>query len=174
MGIRYYAYAFEPQATQQAVDDPASVTGADPLADAWGLEPGSAFSVATFEPRLPRRDLLYLDKAWSLLQRLTEPSWNQPARPAYRMFEGGVTEVPGTYGWLAWHRTLTPSEVVPIALDLELVTEEEVRALLDRCCFDDEDRREQERAYLSHFLGQAKDFVRAASQDGRGFVYTIG
>lgn len=39
MGIRYYAYAFDADRAQQAVDDPHSILSSDPLADAWGLEP---------------------------------------------------------------------------------------------------------------------------------------
>ncbi|WP_454130685.1 hypothetical protein [Microbacterium lacticum] len=49
MGIRYYAYAFDADRAQQAVDDPHSILSSDPLADAWGLEPHASVSVATFE-----------------------------------------------------------------------------------------------------------------------------
>jgi len=70
MGIRYYAYAFDAYLTQQAVDDPHSILSSDPPADAWGLEPHASVSVATFEQVSPKRDMLYLDKAWSALQSL--------------------------------------------------------------------------------------------------------
>ena len=73
MGIRYYAYAFDADLAQRAVHDPDSILSSDPLADAWGLEPHASVSVATFEQVSPKRDMLYLDKAWSALQSLTRP-----------------------------------------------------------------------------------------------------
>lgn len=73
MGIRYYAYAFDHELTGQALADPRSILSSDPLADAWGLVPHAAVSTATFEQVVPRRDMLYLDKAWRELQFLTGP-----------------------------------------------------------------------------------------------------
>lgn len=88
MGIRYYAYAFDSEQTENALADPLSVIGSDPLADAWGLEPGSSGGV-TDRQSVPERDLLYLDKAWPYLQGLTAPRPSSgAARAAYRMFEG--------------------------------------------------------------------------------------
>jgi hypothetical protein len=84
MGIRYYAYAFDADRARQAVDDPHSILSSDPLADAWALEPHASVSVATFEQVSPKRDMLYLDKAWSALQssRARGPEVPPPARAA--------------------------------------------------------------------------------------------
>ena len=49
MGIRYYAYAFDVDLTEQAARAPHSILSCDPLADAWGMEPGVRVGVATFE-----------------------------------------------------------------------------------------------------------------------------
>lgn len=89
MGIRYYAYAFDGDLTERALADPRSIVSGDPLADAWGMEPGAQSSIATFKQAIPERDMLYLDKAWGLLQAVTAPTaFDSVARPAYRMFEG--------------------------------------------------------------------------------------
>ena len=113
MGIRYYAYAFDADLAQQAVDDPHSILSSDPLADAWGLEPHASVSVATFEQVSPKRDMLYLDKAWSALQSLTRSGPGSPAAGScYRMFEGNVTM--HVMGWDPWVRTILPEEVPAI------------------------------------------------------------
>lgn len=87
MGIRYYAYAFNSDQTEKALADPLTVIGSDPLADSLGLEPGFTVGVTDFKQSLPERDFLYLDKAWSQLQRITAPCPSGgEARVAYRMF----------------------------------------------------------------------------------------
>src|SRR5690606_16864602 len=107
MGIRYYAYAFDSDQTGKALADPLTVIGSDPLADAYGLEPGFRQGVTDFRQSLPERDLLYLDKAWPYLQRLTAPrSGGAAARPAYRMFEGQVTYADDGFTWRPWVRAL--------------------------------------------------------------------
>ncbi len=109
MGIRYYAYAFGAELTAQAIADPFTILSSDPLADAWGLEPGAAVSVTLFGQTVPERDMLYLDKAWRALQALTEPGpAGRPARPSFRLFEGTVGV--GRHGWNPWIRTLHPDE----------------------------------------------------------------
>lgn len=49
MGIRYYAYAFDPEHTEQAFADPGSFIAVDPLADAWGFPPGASIATPSFE-----------------------------------------------------------------------------------------------------------------------------
>ncbi len=173
MGIRYYAYAFDAELAQQAIDDPISILSSDPLADAWGMEPHASVSVTTFEQTSPKSDLLYLDKAWSALQSLTYPTSDARGEaPAYRMFEGRVTM--HDMGWDPWIRTILPEEIPAIRDDLCAFDEARVRAwAVDWCSpfgADDED----EIRYVLGFLERAKEFVSALADDGRGMVYMIG
>lgn len=169
MGIRYYAYAFDADRTEEALADPRSFISSDPLADAWGLEPHAALSVATFEPRTPERDLLYLDKAWRELQLLTGPRTGRPARPSYRMFEGAVTPSFDGYGWEPWVRALAPAEVAVVADDLVLLTPLETRRRLRRRAVPEADVD-----YAEHYLGAARSFMAGLARDGRGMAYLIG
>ena len=129
MGIRYYAYAFDSDQTGKALADPFTVIGSDPLADAYGLEPGFRQGVTDFRQSLPERDLLYLDKAWPYLQRLTAPrSSGAAARAAYRMFEGQVTYADDGFTWRPWVRALPPHDVALIARDLETINDHDIEA----------------------------------------------
>lgn len=173
MGIRYYAYAFDADRAQQAVDDPHSILSSDPLADAWGLEPHASVSVATFEQVSPKRDMLYLDKAWSALQSLTRSGPGSPAAGScYRMFEGNVTM--HDMGWDPWVRTILPEEVPAIRDDLCAIDEDQVRTWArtwrSRHGADDDD----ELRYVLDYLTRAQEFVEALATDGRGMVYLIG
>lgn len=173
MGIRYYAYAFNADLVEQAVDDPHSILSSDPLADAWGLEPHASVSVATFEQVSPKRDMLYLDKAWSALQSLTRPgSESLGTGSCYRMFEGDVTM--HGLGWSPWIRTIRPEEVPSIRDDLCAINESQVRSWANtwrsRHGADDDD----ELRYVLHNLARAQEFVHALATDGRGMVYLIG
>ncbi|MFT4137092.1 hypothetical protein [Microbacterium sp.] len=158
MGIRYYAYAFDHELTEQALVDPRSILSDDPLADAWGLEPGAAVSVATFEQTVPARDMLYLDKAWQELQYLTGPHLPGGARPSYRMFEGRVT-MQG-YGWIPWVRALHPDEMPAIARDLWAI--------------EDADAGSDTDSYVVPYLRRAQAFASGLAAEGRGAVYMIG
>lgn len=170
MGIRYYAYAFDADATEHALANPDRFLPGDPLADAWGLEPYARVSITTFEQAVPERDMLYLDKTWPYLQDVTGPSLPQ-ARPAYRMFEGAVTMY--DEGWDPWIRALAPREVVDIARDLEAITDDDVVAIVSASA---RFRREPDWVveYVMTFLKRARSFVVALARDGRGMVYMIG
>lgn len=173
MGIRYYAYAFDPALTEQAVADPHSILSSDPLADAWGLEPHAMMSVATFEQVSPKTEMLYLDKAWSALQSLSRSRPDDPAAGAsYRIFEGHVTM--HDRGWEPWVRTILPEELPAIRDDLRTIDEDRVRQWAatwhSRHGASDDD----ELQYVSEFLGRAQDFVESLAADGRGMVYLIG
>lgn len=173
MGIRYYAYAFDAELAQQAIDDPHSILSTDPLADAWGLEPHASVSVATFEQVSPKHDMLYLDKAWSALQSLTRPGPDDSAvGSAYRMFEGNVTM--HGWGWDPWVRTILPEEVPAIRDDLCAIDESRVqewaRTWRSRHGADDE----AELLYVLDFLVRAQEFVESLAAHGRGLVYLIG
>ncbi|WP_306231736.1 DUF1877 family protein [Agrococcus beijingensis] len=173
MGIRYYAYAFEPERTEQALADPRSIISSDPLADAWGLPHGWRVGTTTdFRQSVPEADMLYLDKAWSDLQTATGPGEDgSPARPAFRMFEGRVRQ---TYeGWEAWVRALTPQDVREIVVDLDELDDDAVRARLSgRARYEAEPGHEADYA-LSH-LQRAREFVAGLVADGRGMAYLIG
>jgi len=171
MGIRYYAYAFESELTQAVVADPMSVISDDPLADAWGMEPG--FSIGVIGERtVPERDMLYLDKAWSALQWVVhKPSSGRGVRPAHRMFEGNVTWT--DRGSAPWTRAITPDEAVEIARDLDTLPEDAVASRLrsqgTRFRSD-----EEEIEYVLHFYRKAKEFLDGVVEDSRGFAYMIG
>lgn len=174
MGIRYYAYAFDSDQTGKALADPLTVIGSDPLADAYGLEPGFRQGVTDFRQSLPERDLLYLDKAWLYLERLTAPrSSGAAARAAYRMFEGQVTYAEDGFTWHPWVRALPPQDVASIARDLEAVNDHDIKAGLSGICSSGQVLG-SELAYATAFLNKARSFVYAAASDGRGFAYLIG
>ena len=173
MGIRYYAYAFDADLAQQAVDDPHSILSSDPLADAWGMEPHASVSIATFEQASPKRDMLYLDKAWSALQSLTRPMSDDLAvGSCYRMFEGNVTM--HGLGWDPWVRTILPAEVPAIRDDLCAIDEARVRAWARTWRSPHGADDEDELRYVLDFLGRAQEFVESLASDGRGLVYHIG
>jgi hypothetical protein len=170
MGVRYYAYAFDAHDTEAAFAAPRAFISSDPLADAWGLEPHAWLSEATFVQAVPKRDMLYLDKAWRELQHLTRPERpGGPASPAYRMFEGHVTTAPDGYSWFPWTRALRPDEMAPIACDLDRLTPEVVRAGLRADRTDDGDV-----AYVLQYVEAARCFVAGLERDGRGMAYLIG
>lgn len=173
MGIRYYAYAFDADLAQQAVDDPRSILSTDPLADAWGMEPHASVGVATFEQVPPKRDMLYLDKAWSALQSLTRPqSDDLVARPSYRIFEGSVTM--HGMGWDPWVRTILPAEVPAIRDDLCSLDAARLRAWATTWRSPHGAEADSELEYVLHFLERAQAFVDSLATDGRGMVYLIG
>ena len=174
MGIRYYAYAVDSEQTGKALADPLTVVGSDPLADAFGLEPGFTQGVTDFRQSLPERDLLYLDKAWTYLQRLTAPSSpGASVRAAFRMFEGQVTYAADGFTWRPWVRALPPHEVALIAQDLETISDHDIKASLSGF-YSPGQGLESELAYATAFLHKATGFVHAAASDGRGFAYMIG
>lgn len=163
MGIRYYAYAFDADMTERAKADPRSFVSDDPLADAWGMSHGAQFAVTNFEQSVPDTEMLYLDKAWSWLQAMTEArATDAPARPAYRMFEGQVTM--HGYGWIPWVWALSPEDVREIAGDLvDLQNELRVSRTVDR------DTR-----YALDYLSRAVGFTVSLAASDRGFAYLIG
>ncbi len=172
MGIRYYAYAFDADMTEKALADPRSVMSDDPLADAWGLPHGFTVGTTNFEQSVPKRDLLYLDKAWSLLQALTSPGpGDSEARPAHRMFEGQVTST--DTGWIAWVRAVTPPEVADVARDLEGIDPEQAAASFREAARFGADP-DAEARYGLHYLSAARSFVSQLAAEGRGMVYKIG
>jgi len=171
MGIRYYAYAFDADRAQQAIDDPFSILSSDPLADAWGLEPHATISVATFEQTVPKRDMLHLDKAWPALQALTRPAPGDPSqRAAYRMFEGNVSF--HDLGWDPWVRTILPSEVPAICDDLCSIGENDVRASFRPNAHSRD--ADGDLHYVFEFLARAQEFMVTLAADQRGLVYEIG
>lgn len=171
MGIRYYAYAFDAPLTERALADPHSILSADPLADAWGLEPGAAVSYTTFEQAVPERDLLYLDKAWRELQALTAPvSRGDAPRPAYRMFEGHVAM--HGFGWDAWVRTLRPSDIPEIAADVAAL--ERTETIRRGHAGGAAAAPDSEAAYVMSHLSAARRFTALLAEENRGMVYMIG
>ncbi|MEZ0578327.1 DUF1877 family protein [Nocardioides sp. MH1] len=168
MGIRYYAYAVDADQADRALADPRAFISSDPLADAWGMKPHAAVSVASFEQTVPERDMLYLDKAWRGLQVLTGPrSGAGAARPAYRMFEGKV-EMCGD-GWIPWYRALAPAQVHEVAQDLGDLQREVAAVGLRRIGASGVNL-----SYAVDYLDRATRFVRRLAADGRGMAYMIG
>lgn len=173
MGIRYYAYAFDGDQTEKALADPLTVIGSDPLANAWGLEPGFTEGVTDFRRTLPEQDFLYLDKAWTHLQRQTAPRIpGAESRAAYRMFEGQVTQADGG-SWRPWVRALPPGEVALVASDLQTISDQDVEAGLAEFCVSSQ-TLDSELAYVTQFLHRATDFTGACAAGGRGLAYLIG
>lgn len=172
MGVRYYAYAFDADLTEQAVRAPHAILSHDPLGDAWGMEPGAKVGFPTFEQVPPARDMLYLDKAWWHLQKLTAPAAGAAlVRPAHRMFEGSVAVV--GLGWHAWVRTLTPWEIPAIAHDLASISDEDAHAEFRAMARGRRDPGgDADNACV--FLRRAREFVGGLAADGRGMVYLIG
>ncbi|WP_353815705.1 hypothetical protein [Agromyces sp. SYSU T00266] len=169
MGIRYYAYAYDAADTQVALDDPRRILSSDPLADAWGMQPHASVGTPTFAQALPRRDMLYLDKAWSALQAMTAPAIRDRPRAAFRMFEGRVTH--HSDGWDAWVRTILPQEVPAIRDDLDRLARAESER---RVAVEGAEADSDVDGYVLHYLRSARDFVTGLAVDGRGMVYMIG
>lgn len=173
MGIRYYAYAFDGDRAQLAVDSPKSICSSDPLADAWGLERHSTVSVVTGEQTSPKYDMLYLDKAWSALQDLTRPAPENPgAGASYRMFEGEVEM--NDFGWDPWARTILPEEVPAIRDDLCSIDQARVQAWAHAWRGPYAARDEPDVRYVLDYLERAQEFVQSLVAVGRGMVYLIG
>lgn len=171
VGIRYYAYAFDAALTTQAIENPRSILSSDPLADAWGMEPHAAVTVAAFEQVSPKDDMLYLDKAWRELQGMTRPSGGTaPPRPAFRMFEGEVRMCDG--GWESWVRTIVPDEVAAIRDDLWRIGARDIDASATPARYGGD--IEGEREYVYTFLRRAQEFMVGLADRGRGMVYMIG
>ena len=173
MGIRYYAYAFDNDQRQQAVTDPRSIIAEDPLADAWGLPPGFVTGSSDFRQTSPEEDMLYLDKAWVELQRITGPDAEGGApRPAYARFEGEPTWTGGGPHH-SWVRVILPEDLPAIAEDLMTITTDVV---ISRLRGHERPGRdvESERRYVLDFLGRARRFATRLVEDGRGMAYLIG
>lgn len=174
MGIRYYAYAFSGDQTDKVLADPLTVIGPDPLADALGLEPGFTVGVTGLKQSQPERDFLYLDKAWSQLQRITAPRPSGgEARVAYRMFEGQVSYSDGGFAWHPWVRVVAPDEVALIDRDLATISDRDIEAGLNGLDTSAEAAK-SELDYAAQHLHRAKVFVHVVASAGRGFVYMIG
>lgn len=114
-------------------------------------------------------DTLDLDKAWSDLQRATAPAGDEPARPAFRMFEGQPTWT--GQGHLPWTRVIPPGEVPAIAEDLMVLDDDEIprRVVQQRPGY-----RPGDAEYAVSYLQSARSFMAALAQAGRGMVYRIG
>ncbi|TFD74493.1 DUF1877 family protein [Cryobacterium fucosi] len=158
MGIRYYAYPIAATDYLRALADPCQFLGTDPLMDAWG-------------PTTIRPEMLYLDKCWREFQGMLGPAPGVPARAAFQLVEGQVTQV--EMGWIAFERALSPAQVKAIAADLATVDDTDIRSLLasypDRA-----DSSEMEHRYIGHYLAAAQEFSSRLASDGRGLVYLIG
>lgn len=183
MGIRYYAYAFDADRTEEALKDPMSVISDDPLADAWGMEPGFSVGVIGERPRAPERDLLYLDKAWHQLQwavATLETGRHDPAGihgsdgacrgTALRMFEGDVTMT--DRGWIPWSRTITPEEARDVCSALGLIGDADIERVTRQRRRGGEPLGEID--YVLQYMGEARAFVEGVVEEGRGFAYMIG
>jgi len=118
----------------------------------------------------PERDLLYLDKAWPMLQDLTRGESPGPADPpAYRMFEGWVTQALDGYGWLPWVRALGPDEMPAVAEDLGRLTPAAAGSRLRGRGLTSGDID-----YVLQYLERARTFVDGLVDDHRGMAYLIG
>ena len=175
MGIRYYAYAFDAEITQAVLSDPRAHISPDPFADAVGLPHGFTMGTTDLQQGPAEEDMLYLDKAWKILQKMSKPS--DPAgepRPAYRMFEGEVTPLDGGEVWLPWVRAIPPADIARIADDLDAITRAESVRWLTRHDSNSVEEVESEAEYVEFHLGRAKRFLRGLEKSGRGFAYMIG
>jgi hypothetical protein len=171
MGIRYYARAFERDLADRAVADPRGAIDEDPLAVAWGLEPGSSIGfIPAQAPPVPD-GFLYLDKAWGVLQALTGPTAEGPARDSFRMFEGAVKH--HDRGWDPWFRTVLAEEMVAIATDLVRVRDSDLERLIRGHPLDDRDIQ-ADIDWATHYLRAARVFAADCAGRGRGMVYQIG
>lgn len=157
MGIRYYAYPLAPEFLERAATDPWAFVSDDPLADAWG-------------PQESAPEMLYLDKCWSLLQRLTRPDYSR-RRISYDLFEGRVTNT--SRGHIPWIKVLTPHEVDEIARDLSLLDDDDVDEMVARDDFYST-RPDEDRGYIKDYLRAAQEFTVRMQQRGWGLVYLIG
>lgn len=173
MGIRYSAVSFDAALSDKARQWPYRVYHNDPFEGSKDVGCSDRCDHSKREWSDPCRGYLGLDKAWRTLQRLTEPTWPDPARPAYRMFEGDATFV-NEWPWeIPWVRAVLPEEVPAIRDDLLTLGIDDFdpafrwRHNSDGTVVDDFD-------YEAMFLEHAKTFLAWLAEDGRGMVYLIG
>ena len=95
MGIRYYAYPLHPDHYEAAAKDPRPFLSDDPLGDAWGLVPNGDGTSTMGGKAVP--PMLYLDKCWPHLQRLTTTPLGGHS-PAHALFAGEPTMLDGGVG----------------------------------------------------------------------------
>ncbi|MCV7192025.1 DUF1877 family protein [Mycolicibacterium brumae] len=155
------------------MEGPATAVSDDP----WGFAPGSLGVLdAGFEEEEEEydfeRDTLYLDKAWSLLERVTRPQFGESARPAHRMFDGHPTMTKrGDY--VPFVRVLTPAEVSAAAADIAELSDAEVAERLGpEAPFGT--TRSDDVEYALQYLRDARSFMADLAARGRGMTYTIG
>lgn len=157
MGIRYYGWAVSRDEVIEATDDP------------WPV-----IRRADQRHDLPGWTNTSLDKAWWRLQQLFSSQGALNRRPGYDLVAGDVTYPDGyEKGYLAHIGVLGCDQVPQIARDLASVTDAEVRQHSAGLRYDDESRRESDREYLAHFLGEARSFAEDAAARGHGIVYCI-
>lgn len=161
MGIRYYAYPVPSSDIDAALANPEAFINADPLSDAWGLEPlGPNHYAMGVNPR-PR--MLYLDKCWSLIQNLTL-SEDGP-RPAYQLVAGHVPW--SERGRRARYGALCNHELLLVADDLDDIVKNDMD---DFCAMLSDDEAE----YLRDYVAEARIFTRELAERGEGLAYVIG
>lgn len=152
MGIRYYAYALQPDDVAAARRDPYPFMSDDPFMDAWG------------QPECP--DSLYLDKAWRELQHVfTGHGGNNCPRVALELVTGKVTPV-GNGQHRGFVQVLPPEVVESIAKDIALVEPVDDATIKEAFPNSDAD-------YVNEFLGRAQRFTTGLARQGLGLVYAI-
>ncbi len=157
MGIRYYAYPLHAADVPLAECDPRQFMSADPLADAWGLDPGR-----------PKPRMLYLDKAWRPLQLLFAEAATGEDPPISAQLVAGRVWQSGQGWWEPHIGVLPPEQVAAIARDI-------VRfGPVDQATAERIDRLGPSADYVNDYLLRAQEFTAEIAGDGLGLVYMIG
>lgn len=163
MGITYFACSYPPELIDAVYDEPPLALTINPIVERWSAENGIS---------LPTLDL---DRLWHAFQEVTAPppritGWEYP-RPAYRMFEGHITEVySDDIAWFPWVRVIPPDETAVISRDLARL-DPETLARADG--YRDTSTQQLVKTY-GQLLANAQAFTKDLADSGFGFVYTIG
>lgn len=163
MGIRYFACAYPHELIDTIYSEPMLAMTVNPTVESWSAE---------HRTELPTLDL---DKMWRSFQAVTAPAarvtgYEYP-RPAYRMFEGHITEIYSEgIGWFPWLRVISPDETAVISRDLASL-DPTLLAHAERYNYGPSEHLNES---CAQFLRNARSFTEELAQHGHGFVYMIG
>lgn len=160
MGIRYLALPVPPQMVNIAQVNPRAFLSDHHFWESW--------------PDPPDRPAgLFLDKPWRDLQDLLGWPGEEPARPAYELLRGNVTQY--GYGWIPYDKVLGADEVATVAGDLARVDLTELYPpYLLSMSPDWAAIMDGRRCTVETYFEEAKSFTARLADLGLGLIYSIG
>ncbi|NVM96843.1 DUF1877 family protein [Arthrobacter wenxiniae] len=160
MGIRYFALPVPAQLVGIARINPRAFLSDHHFWESWSDPPD-------------RPEGLFLDKAWQDLQWLLGPGDAGPARAAYELVRGAVTQY--GYGWIPYDRVLDQGQVADVARDLATVSlAAPYQGYTPQFSPDWAAIKDSQCGSLDTYLGKAANFTQQLAEQGLGLIYSIG